>query len=128
MHRSRRIIFLSQVVFNGFKLLDNMRAGGEIVIYQGPKGKAGFRNTLVVARSGQVQVPFPHSLRDIRDPDVGRVVGMWPSGYSYNLTYENIAFVNFDGNDTFTWSNCAHCNFPNTKNNEGKTNYMKAIT
>uniref|UniRef100_A0A061S937 Ipt tig domain containing protein n=1 Tax=Tetraselmis sp. GSL018 TaxID=582737 RepID=A0A061S937_9CHLO len=53
---------------------------------------------------------------------------MWPSGYAYNLTYRNITFVNFDRSDMFAWSNCAHCNFPETKNNGAKTNYMRKIT
>ncbi len=119
---------LIQVVFDGFKLVDNLRAGGEIVIYQGPRDMAGFRNSLVVAHSAQVDVPMPHNLRDSVDPDVGRTIGMWPSGYAYNLTYSNITFVNFDLAETSAWSNCAHCNFPNTKNNEGKTNYMRGIT
>ena len=116
------------MVFEDFKLVDNMRCGGEIVIYQGPKEGAGFRNALIVAHSDQVEVPLPHSLRDSVDPDVGRTVGLWPSGYSYNLTFTNLTFVNFDRSDTFAWSNCAHCNFPNTKNNEGKTNFMQGIT
>ena len=116
------------MVFEDFKLVDNMRCGGEIVIYQGPKEGAGFRNALIVAHSDQVEVPLPHALRDSVDPDVGRTVGLWPSGYSYNLTFTNLTFVNFDRSDTFAWSNCAHCNFANTMNNEAKTNFMQGIT
>ncbi len=89
------------MTFDNFKLVDNMRAGGEIVIYQGPRDMAGFTNTLVVAHSSLVDVPLPHSLRDSKDPDRGITVGMWPSGYSYNLTYRNITFANFDRDDMF---------------------------
>jgi len=114
-------------MFDGFKLADNLRAGGEIVNYQGPRDKAGFLNSLVVAHSDKVDVPLPHSLRERADPDVGRTVGLWPSGLAYNLTFSNITFVNFDRSDTFAWGDCAMCTLPNNVNGL-EMNYMDGIT
>lgn len=104
-----------------------MRCGGEIVQYSGPRDAAGFRDALIVAHSDMVSHPLPHSLRDSKDPDSGHTVGLWSSGYSFNLTFDGITFVNYDEDDTQAWSNCAHCNFPNTKYMEGKTTYVKNI-
>lgn len=116
-----------QVKFQDFKLVDNMRCGGEIVDYNGPREAAGFRNALIVAHSSLAPDPLPHSLRDSKDPDIGHSVGLWTSGISFNLTFDTLTFVNFDRSDVQAWSNCAHCNFPNTKYNEGKTTYVKNI-
>jgi hypothetical protein len=118
---------IGQVKFEGFKLADNLRCGGEIVNYNGPREAAGFRDALIIAHSSLAPDPLPHELRDGRDPDVGHTVGLWSSGISFNLTYDGLTFVNFDRADVQAWSNCAHCNFPNTKFNGGKTTYVRNI-
>lgn len=114
---------IGDVRFKNFKLADNLRAGIEVVKANSPANGALTEGCLFVGHSSNMPDPIPHNLRD--DPDNGMTFAFIASGQTSNYTFKDSVLVNYDRGDLVSFGSCAHCNFPNNKNQDAKITTMR---